>query len=278
MEKNDNQLKELQDVELNILKEFIRVCDKLNLNYYLVGGTLIGAIRHHGFIPWDDDIDVCMFRKDYEIFLKEGQNHLDKKYFLQTYRTDKDYVQCFAKIRDNETTFLEESVKDYDMNHGIFIDIFPLDNYYHYNKIKTKMIRYILFDKKPSDVKNILKKILILISRKVYGSKTKIELCEKLEKIFTKSNNRTCKKVITYCGFWGDKKESHFKENYSDFKLVDFEDIKAKVPVGYDQCLRDTYGDYMQLPPIEKRVSHHFSEIIDTKKSYKEYIKLDNKN
>lgn len=278
MKKNNNKiLKELQIEELNILKEFIKVCEKLNLNYFLIGGTLIGAIRHKGFIPWDDDIDVCMLRKDYDIFLEKAQKYLPDNMFLQTNKTDKEYSNCFAKIRNSETTFIENSVSHLNINHGIYIDIFPLDNLYNYNTLKDKLIKMSLYKEYYYNKKDIKTTIFKIISKILYGNKTRENLCSILEKMYTKGNRKITDKVVNYGGAWGIKKESHFLEDYSDYKLVDFENIKVKVPIGFDRCLRDTYGDYMKLPPEEKRNPHHFSEIIDTMKSYKYYINSEEK-
>lgn len=266
----ENITKELQKIELNIFKDFIKVCDKLNINYYLIGGTLLGAIRHNGFIPWDDDIDVCMLRDDYEVFIKYGQEYLDKNYFLQTYETDSEYPGCYAKIRDNNTTFLEDSVKTKKMNHGIFIDIFPLDDYHKHNKVKEKLIYYKLYNEKFIHDKNFKKRLVAKLAKILYGNKTKLELCKMQEMIYTRKSNSNY--VTNYCGAWGVEKETHNKKCFEDFKIVKFENLDVKVPIGYDEMLKKTYGDYMQLPPKEKRVSHHNTEIIDTKKSYKEYV------
>ena len=270
----NSSLKDLQNCELDILKRFINVCDKLNLNYFLIGGSLIGAVRHKGFIPWDDDIDVCMLRSYYEIFLKEAQNYLDKKYFLQTYLTDENYSNCFAKIRNSETTFLEKSVSDRDMNHGVYIDIFPIDNYYRYNKLKVKLIQYSLYYDYYKKSNNKIKVIFNELAKVIYGNKSKKELCIRLDKIYTKHNNKKSKYVINYSGAWGVKRERHLISDFLGYEKVKFGNIQVKIPKGYYQILKDSYGDYMKLPPKEQQVSHHYSDIIDTKNSYKNYIKF----
>ena len=112
-----------------MLQEFIDVCTVLNLKYYALGGTLLGVVRHRGFIPWDDDIDVGMPRADYEIFIAKAQMLLADGYFLQTFKTDKEFPANFAKIRNNNTTFIETSIGHLHVNHGVFIDVFPLDYY-----------------------------------------------------------------------------------------------------------------------------------------------------
>ena len=117
----------LKAIELDILKAFIDVCKKNSLNYYLLGGSCLGAVRHHGIIPWDDDIDVGLLRADYNKFMEVGQKYLPEHYFLQNYRTDPEYYVNFAKIRDSRTTFIESSLKNLHINHGVYIDVFPLD-------------------------------------------------------------------------------------------------------------------------------------------------------
>ena len=119
----------LKAKELEIFKVIIDICDRLNLRYYVIGGTLIGAIRHKGFIPWDDDIDIGMMRKDYDIFLREAPKYLPEQYFLQTVWSDPEYLNCFAKVRDSNTTFVEIPVAKRKINHGVFVDVFPLDYY-----------------------------------------------------------------------------------------------------------------------------------------------------
>ena len=126
---NDSNLRKVQNAELDILKEFIEICRKINVRYYVIDGTLLGAVRHQGFIPWDDDIDIGMFREDYEKFVALAPQVLPECLFLQTYRTDEEYYRNSGKIRNSNTTMIETVVKDLRMNHGVFIDIFPLDNY-----------------------------------------------------------------------------------------------------------------------------------------------------
>lgn len=124
--KGDTKLRQLQKTELSILKRFKQICDKHHLRYYLYGGTLLGAVRHEGFIPWDDDVDVCMPYSDYEIFLNVAKKELGEDYFLQTSESDKHFVAPFAKIRLNNSTFLDSKFAKRHINHGIWIDIFPL--------------------------------------------------------------------------------------------------------------------------------------------------------
>lgn len=148
LELSDQQMKQLRQIELNILQNFIDVCEKLQIQYFVVQGTLLGTIRHQGFIPWDDDIDVGMLRADYEIFIKNGQDLLPDEYFIQTHDTDPAYPHGFAKVRNSHTAFVETTCKDIHMNHGIYIDVFPFD-YYPDNwisqrifEVKKLLLRY----------------------------------------------------------------------------------------------------------------------------------------
>lgn len=120
---------ELQKKEFELLKYFIDICGKLNLRYYLVCGSALGAAKYKGFIPWDDDIDVAMPRDDYEVFLEKGSAFLPSYLFIQNYRTDPEFPMMMTKLRNSNTTFIEEMLKNIKMNHGVYIDIFPLDGY-----------------------------------------------------------------------------------------------------------------------------------------------------
>ena len=111
MKVSDKESNQLKAIELDIFKTIICICEKLNLRYYVIGGTLIGAIRHKGFIPWDDDIDIGMTRKDYNVFLKEAPKLLPEHLFLQTIWSDSEYLNCFAKVRNSNTTFIEKPVE-----------------------------------------------------------------------------------------------------------------------------------------------------------------------
>ena len=117
-----------------MLLEIDEVCGKLGIDYFIIGGTLLGAVRHKGFIPWDDDIDIGMMRSDYEIFVQKAQELLPAGSFLQTRFTDTELPCCFAKVRKDDTTFIETSMKDLHIHHGIYVDVFPFD-YYPQNRV-----------------------------------------------------------------------------------------------------------------------------------------------
>lgn len=280
MNKENEQLKELQLVELDMLKDFIKVCEILELKYFLAGGTLLGAIRHKGFIPWDDDIDVVMPREDYEIFLEKAQDLLDKEYFVQNYKTDPEFVLSFSKIRNSETTFIEKTSKNRNINHGVYIDIFPIDGFpkkkwqYLKNKVFNLMYtyqtdKYFYYEKKVSP--NLKTRIIGWFSDLLYKNRTLREIQDKKEKIYTKYKYNNSEKVISYCGIYGEK-EIMPKEYFGEGENAIFEGIEVRVPQKYDLYLKQFYGNYMKLPPKEQQVAHHYNEIIDLENSYKKYI------
>lgn len=277
------QLRELQLCELEILKDFIKVCNRLKLTWYLCGGTLLGCVRHKGFIPWDDDIDICMPRKDYEIFMKKGQNYLKESYFVQNHITDSEYTNCYAKIRDSNTTFVEYTCRRQNINHGVYIDIFPLDNFNANKKIQNKL----------ADIKYAINKIPVRISYLRVPNKK-----NKMENILIKINNSTFSKLANInmiqksikknekiAKTYQNEKTSHYKMYHTNSeckqcektifnhgKSLSFENIKVQVPTNYDQYLTQNYGNYMQLPPKSERIGHHYVSEFNLTKSYKERI------
>lgn len=269
-----DNLRELQIKELEILKEFIEICNKLKLKYFLDAGTLLGCIRHGGFIPWDDDIDVSMPREDYEIFLEKGQEMLPKKYFIQTNTTDKEYTMNFAKVRDSETTFIESTAKNLKINHGVFIDIFPYDKYDSRKKVRNYINRllYNLYEMKTLKFYNLNSKAKNIVAKIIGGRISVCKLVTKKDKIALKYNNDdSINSLKCYC--YGTAFNIIVdKEIFSNGEIKKFEDIEVIVPKEYDKYLKIIYGNYMELPPEEEREPHHYNEIIDLEKSYKNYI------
>jgi len=180
VELTQEQNARLKAIELDIFKAFLKVCKENDLRYFLAGGTLLGAVRHKGFIPWDDDMDVLMPRKDYDRFLEIGQSLLPPEYFLQTRQTDREYPCNFAKIRDSRTTFVEKSLKDRVINHGVYIDIFPLDYFpqspvvqqwkLFWWKLSSVCVGQVFYSEEPLTVK---RRFLRCVSRLFYGTPEK---------------------------------------------------------------------------------------------------------
>lgn len=261
----------LRETQQALLCEFIGICEKLGLQYFAVQGTLLGAVRHEGSIPWDDDIDVGMLRKDYEVFLDKAPGLLPEYYFLQTFHTDPEFYHCFAKLRDSRTTFIEKTAQKLRrMNQGIFIDIFPFD-FYPENLLKAKwfdlkkfVFRYRLRSEFyiPQDnvrsAANVLRKFLMYSAKIVCPSERRA--LEESEKLFV--GIKPGRLLINNGSPWG-KREIVDKRWMEKTILHKYENILICIPAGYDNYLRCVYGDYMQLPPEEKRVPHHYARVID---------------
>ena len=247
------ELEKLKSVELRIFIAFIEVCCKLNLKYYILGGTLLGAVRHGGFIPWDDDIDVGMPRADYDLFLSEGQALLPREYFIQHADNEAGYRHNFAKVRDSNTTFIEASMKDHPIHHGVYIDVFPLDYYPDgkLGRLRVDQGNRILEAKiwrrrNPSPWKRLILSCIPMTDRCAV---------RKRERLFRSAK---CGKMIAnYNGAWG-KKEIVPADWYGEGCTLRFEGLAVSAPAQYDKWLTQVYGDYMQLPPVEKRITHDF--------------------
>lgn len=264
----------LHKKELEILKHFIEICKKLNLKYFAVYGTALGAVRHKGFIPWDDDIDVAMLREDFEIFLKEAPALLPSHLFLQYRDTDPDYNILHAKLRDSNTTFLEPGWEKQKGNQGIFIDIFTLDY------IPTKGFKALLFKLKKKYYQNIIAIEADTNYWKFPGLKNKIRAVLQFF-INWKYPNRqlAARKIDNMLKTVPPQKlignhESSYQysiEWVKSVKQVPFEDVMINIPAGVHEHLTTCYGDYMQLPPEEEQVPRHFGGVIDTERPYTYY-------
>lgn len=250
-----------KQVELEILTNVAEFCDKHEIQYFLAYGTLIGAVRHKGFIPWDDDIDIWMPRADYYRFLEiYNKENLDSKYkAISPY--DKISRHSFVKVIDTRTAKIESGI-DYSNGYlGVDVDVFPLDGQPDndkdfskwYNKLQKyyKIYTYLILDKQGS----LKKKIALFFIRFFSGEKKRVLI--KTAKLHKKYPYETSLYVGAVESCYNFINNHYKKEWFSDFIMADFENLKFKIPVGYDEILTQMYGDYMQLPPIEKQVTHH---------------------
>ena len=264
----NKKIRKIQLIELEILKEFDQICKKHNLKYVLVGGTLIGAIRHNGFIPWDDDIDISMPRKDYNKFIKIQEKELNhQKYYFQSIETDEQYGSISAKIRRKKSIYKEKLSSLPTESQGIWIDIFPIDNI-NDNKLLAhltyiKMFYYkMMISYKVKNIpstKKISKKILLNIIKVNSNFYTLKKLKKKYFKMINKLNKKKTKNVVSFGGVYL-LKEICPREQIEQTITHQFEDGKFNIPKNYNEYLTHIYGDYMQLPPKEKRKSNHFIE------------------
>ncbi len=270
-------MNELQKVELDLFSCFTETCEKLNLNYFLVCGSALGAARHGGFIPWDDDMDVGMYREDYNKFMELAPALLPEGIFLQNYKTDPKYAHVFAKLRNSNTTYIEKSAVDMDINHGVYIDIFPLDgcpedpSERKKLNFKKKYYRTLLASafKKPESFKG---KMLISILRVFGFHKRTAKILEKYEALISGYPVKGSKLICNH-GTWYGEKDYISAEFYGKGSDIIYEGMKARVPEKCEEYLTALYGDWRTPPPPEKQRGHHFYEICDTEKPYTEYMK-----
>jgi lipopolysaccharide cholinephosphotransferase len=256
------KMKEIWAVELDLLAEFQRVCEKYHLKYYASGGTLLGAVRHQGFIPWDDDIDIEMFRDDYIKLCEIGPKEFKKPYVFQNEYTESGSLRGFSKLRNSRTTAMypheqRECYCGYDK--GIFIDIFPLDSildnpteqskkkkkadrwckaylssidiYYHRQQNKNSII---------GKTKELLRPILY------YPSKwSKTWLHRKYEEACSIGDEIPTEKVAIYCIY--NQRTIHQREDFEDSVMMDFEFMKISAPIHYDQNLTNAFGNWHEF-------------------------------
>ena len=261
-----SSLEEVKKIELNILKQVHDFCEEKSLKYVLAYGTLIGAIRHNGFIPWDDDIDIWMPRKDYDLFMEVfpewgAGRHL----YIAGPQSDQYYLpRHMIKVCDDRTLLLENKYKAYKTT-GLFIDIFPLDNAPDNmleRKIWAKYVRSykyrvlagnISFDSPVYKKFSISKKIFtVLLSR---GN------IKKINSKFVKKAGKYKEKTTDYVTvFYVSKPRVYSIEDIFPPSLHVFEDAQFYIPKAYDKILKSIYGDYMQLPPEEERIPIHTAD------------------
>jgi lipopolysaccharide cholinephosphotransferase len=257
----DKTVAAAQKVMLEILVEIHRICEENNITYWLDAGTLLGAIRHKGFIPWDDDCDVAMPRKDYEKFLKIAQEKLPKDMFLQTKSTEREYPLPWAKIRKNGTLLIEtgETGKE-NYHHGVFVDIFPCDYYESADIIKKLQWARRTKDEKNKYSKGSLKRILLGLYANIFLY-IPIHNIEKKRKYLVEHRdefNNKYNKYLTYSADIGDA----FVTKVDDIlpvKLTSciFENKTFYTPNKSADVLRAMFGDnYMELPPLNQRKTH----------------------
>ena len=268
---SQEDLKKLHEVQVEILKDIDKFCQEHNITYFLIAGTLLGAVRHKGFIPWDDDIDIGMLRSDYEKFIKTYPSDKNNKYFVQTLETDPNYWHSYAKIRKKNTFMNEAKIASLNLNKEIFVDLFPFDNVKDggYDKIKyraniIKVIRESIYVKRKiitlrdCRIKFLSAIFLMFPVKTLYKFQKKLMM--KYDKIETTN-------VACYIGEYQTRNEYLKKDVFLPVKKQEFEGEMFNAINKPEVYLEQIYGDYMKLPPKEKRVAHGVLEIsLDTTK------------
>lgn len=269
-------MNDLQRTEFEMLKEFVRICDELELTYFLVCGSALGAAKYKGFIPWDDDMDVALPRADYEIFCKKAQEMLPEHLFLQNSDTDKYYPLIFSKIRHNGTAFVEKPYVKTNINHGIYIDVFPLDGYPEDVKLQEKVEkekhRYNMTRLCCLNVPRTWKTALLVAWQKLCGiHRNPARFVARLEKCITRYPTDGSALWCNH-GNWQGKREYAPGWQYGNGAWAEFEGLKVRIPEKIDEYLTQKYGDWRSDPPESEMVGHHYHYICDTERSYTEYI------
>ena len=258
-------LREMQSGALEILKWFIACCENHDWDYFLTYGTLLGAVRHQGFIPWDDDIDVMMPREDYEQFIAFCNRNKEKNmpFELMHYSCNKKYIYPIARISDSRYSVIYSNAPDYGL--GLFIDVYPIDacgnNIEEVKKYinETKALRSMV----------VLSGLEKFVPSKTSLLKTPIKFCAFLysklrgcnyflRKVDTKAKKRVMGDAYYSCVIWEFSTNNMWtKEDFDGYEYTDFEGIKVRIPKTFDSVLQRNYGNYMELPPMDERVPHH---------------------
>lgn len=280
-------IREVQLVQLDILKQVIALCEKHNIKYYAVYGTLLGAVRHKGFIPWDDDIDIAMLRPDFDRFCEIAEKELPKPYFLQTHKTDPEYYLHIARVQNLDTTLVEQAYSHLNIKFGICVDIYPLDGVSNDASVEKQIEKFRFYRRWYGlcmtswiDARKCWKKYVKLLLGKVinlfcYGYKPVQFFYDKMEELYRTTSYETARE---YVADWHTFDINiniavYKKEIFATTRKAMFEDIEIAIPGKAEELLEYMYGDFMRLPPEEKRVAHHGYVAIDTKTAYIEYIK-----
>lgn len=271
--------RKIQLKELEILKAISYACNKLNINYYLAFGTLLGAVRHKGFIPWDDDMDIWMRREDYDVFIKKGAEFLPKDYLIQHYSTDRYTNNIYVKVRDTNSIFLENDNSETEMNHGFFIDVFPIEKVPRglFNG-RIEFLRRKIFNlingcydlPYVNSIQSSLKrKVALTIHEKICLKKDRNDFIKAEDKRRLILHKKSPKYYfIGYFGYFGLDEYEHLKKTIQ----YQFEDTYFTGPENAHFLLSKTYGDYMKLPPEEKRQTHKPLKIVfDLREEEKQY-------
>lgn len=268
--------KEIKEIALGVLCQLRDICDKLGIEYSLDGGTLLGAVRHKGFIPWDDDIDVLMTRPNYDKFIAYCKEN-ETPFGLASHETDENYTELYAKAYDKGTVCKELFVNRSNAEYGVYVDIFPVDGLGNSEKQAKKLLHKSLFKRSLLTAAN-WQKFFKSKTRKWYVEPVRFvfyvlarcvnrqKLIKKIEKIYKGYGLGNCEKAGVVCGCYGDR-EIMDRAVFDGYTEIEFENGKFKATARYGEFLANLYGDYMSLPPEEKRVTHH---------TFKAYRKINN--
>lgn len=265
-------------VLLDLMKKLDSICKENKLHWYPAWGTLLGAVRHQGFIPWDDDVDIVMPRDDYEKLIDICGKHLEHPYYLQTTLTDDDCYYMWISLRNSDTTGNRESSLRKKQNNGIGIDIMPLDgcqnNYLAYMisrypmRVVTVLTNTYVNDINQSLIARCLRKLLRLV--KIDYKRNYVWANKQNSKYHIDDYDRFAFRALADPYRKSLKEDMWLKDDFKETIDMPFEDMMIPVPIGYDHLLKQLYGNYMEFPPVEKRNDRH-DVIFEPDIPYKEY-------
>lgn len=252
---------ELKKIQLEILCDVATFCEENGIRYFLAYGTLLGAVRHKGYIPWDDDIDIHIPRADYERFIKLYNKKDDKPFKVITHESDRRYNVPFAKVQHTGTTLHEFLYKN-PGTFGVYIDLFPLDGIKSpiQATICGQCIRF-MYVKSSRFFKgqSIMRKLRLIITKTILLPFSRHFILKAMQRIATYCNYDECEKVCSF-GSRTCAREILPRDTFDSYIMLPFEGGNYRVPKNYDAYLRAKYGDYMTLPPEEQRISTHDSQ------------------
>jgi lipopolysaccharide cholinephosphotransferase len=269
------KMKRIWAVLLDMYLSFAEVCDKYGLKYFVVGGTLLGAIRHKGFIPWDDDFDVGMLREDYEEFLNIATSEIHFPLFFQTPYTDPGYFVSWVKIRNSTTTGISKITNHRRFNQGLFLDIFPMD-YFSLDTMEENRSKIYECAKKCGAYMREGSKHLNERQKKdaiTYYSDNPMREWNTLQRIASNVDNKGSEYIgnAVFTGYSLDK-VVYPASGFDDIISHPFEGIEVPVPCGWEDQLRIQFGNYLEYPPLKDRGVRHSDVIFDADRPYTDYL------
>lgn len=271
------EMKKVWAVEMELLKKLLEVCEKHHLKIWAEGGTLLGAVRHHGYIPWDDDIDMAMLREDYDKLIAISKKEFTSPYHFQSGHTEPNYPIGHAQLRKDGTAAILKGNENFSFHQGIFIDIFVYDTVPEntkafmvlkntYTKKRSDLVKYCIENYAITHPIHSLKLMLFRLPIRIKGFQHHFKLLDELLKGH-KGNDVAC------MGF--TMNITRYRRNISLYEktlYVPFEDITIPIPSGFDTILRTQYGNY--LTPQKTPTCHGGFAVLDTEKSYKDYLPI----
>lgn len=276
---NTYGIADFQTELLTILHEFIRICEKYHLRWWASGGTCIGSLRHNGFVPWDDDLDIAMPRPDYEILwsLRDEINK-DSRFIITRTEKNKNYHHRVMQMVDLQTTFIHSRSVDEDLEHGVYIDIIPMDacapdKFRYFIQVLNAMVFSVYNIQCLPEYNNgkIVGKMTDIGLKLIKNQNMRYRIWKHCEKQMMKYNWDEAKQIAHLSCDTKSMFHPYDASWFSSVKKHKFEDIEINLPIGAEKYLTQYYGDFMQFPPEENRHPVHNTKLIDLNTPYTQY-------